>query len=311
MKARRKARRKKVTSVLAIASVVCAAMIGAGAVVGLHQKPSAISLDQNLSAIPFDALTVSVPGPVHPLHNNASAGKIIFTFDDGPDSYTPALLKELKALHLRAVFFVFGWKAKAYPQVIREELADGDRVENHTWDHPSFTGASTDTPPLSVAKIKAELVATQQAIVAAGAPKPRLYRPPFGDINAQDNEIAASLGLRLVEPFSVTPKGKPIDSRDWTGISAAQIDRDVTLGYYVGSRYVPGIHRGSVIGFHDSAPAGPCSAEELLCNYTINAIRSLPGIVAFMNRHHLGVTTDVPDNATGGVVPNIPAKGLT
>ena len=308
MKARRKARRKKLTAYLAIAGAVCAAMIGAGAVAGLHEKPSATVLDQKLSVPPLDARAVSVPGPVHPLDNNASAGKVVFTFDDGPDVYTQALLKELKALHLRAVFFVFGWKAEDYPQVIREELADGDRVENHTWDHPSFTGASTGTPPLSAAKITAELVAAEQAIVAAGAPKPRLYRPPFGDIDAKDNEIAASLGLRIVEPFSVTPTGKPIDSRDWTGISAAQITRDVTRGYYVGTRYVPGIHRGSIIGFHDSAPASACSGEQQLCNDVINMIRSLPGIVAFMNRHHLGVTTDVPANATGGVVPNIPAK---
>jgi peptidoglycan/xylan/chitin deacetylase (PgdA/CDA1 family) len=300
------ARSKKVTPVLAIAGAVCAAMIGAGTVVGLHQKPSATRRDEKLSATPLDAQTVSIPGPVHPLDNDASAGKIVFTFDNGPDIYTPALLKELKALHLRAVFFVFGWKAEAYPQVIREELAAGDLVENHTWDHPSFTGASTGAPPLSAAKIKAELVAAQQAIVAAGAPKPTLYRPPFGDTDAKDNEIAASLGLRLVEPSSATPKGAPFDSRDWTGISAAQIVRNMTLGYYVGSRYVRRIHGGSIIGFHDSAPS--CSAQRLLCSYTINAIRSLPSIVAFMNRHHLGVTTDVGANATGGVVPNIPVK---
>jgi peptidoglycan/xylan/chitin deacetylase (PgdA/CDA1 family) len=183
-----------------------------------------------LPATTLDSRTVSVPGPVHPLDNNASAGKVVFTFDDGPDVYTQALLNELKALHLPAVFFCVRLEAEAYPKIIREELADGDRVENHTWDHPSFTGASTDTPPLSAAKIKAELAATQQAIVAVGAPKPTLYRPPFGDITAKDNKIAASLGLRLVEPFSVTPAGKPIDSRDWTGISAAQITRDVTHG---------------------------------------------------------------------------------
>jgi hypothetical protein len=65
---------------------------------------------------------------------------------------------------------------------------------------------------------------------------------------------------------------------------------------------------GSVIGLHDSAPASGCSGETQLCDDVINMLRSLPGIVAFMNRHHLGVTTDVPANATGGVVPNIPVK---
>jgi peptidoglycan/xylan/chitin deacetylase (PgdA/CDA1 family) len=304
MKARRKPRRKKVGPYLILAGAVCAVMIAAGTVVGVHEKSSAAA---DVPAV-LEAQAVSVPGQVQPLDNDASAGKIVFTFDDGPDVYTQALLKELKALHLRAVFFVFGDKARAYPQVIREELADGDLVENHTWDHPSFTGASTDAPPLSAAKIKAELQAAQQAIVADGAPKPTLYRPPFGDITANDNQIAASLGLRLVEPFSVIPTGTPIDSRDWTGISVTQIVRDVTRGYDVGSRYVPGIHAGSVIGFHDSAPTSQCSAETQLCNDVVNTIRSLPDIVAFMNRHHLGVTTDVPANASGGVVPNIPVK---
>ena len=307
MKARRKVRRKTLTPCLVIAGTVCAAMIGAGTITGLQERSSATAGDK-LSSTWFHEQIVSVPGPVYPLDNNASAGKVVFTFDDGPDVYTPALLKELKALHLRAVFFVFGWKAEALPQIIREEVADGDRVENHTWDHLSFTGASTRTPPLSAAKIRAELVAAQQAVIAAGAPKPTLYRPPFGDVTAKDNKIAASLGLRLVEPFSVTPTGNPIDSRDWTGISAAQIVRNVTLGYYVGSRYVPGIHAGSVIGFHDSAPAGPCTAQPQLCNDAISMIRSLPGIVAFMNRHHLGVTTNVTANATGGVVPNTGVK---
>jgi peptidoglycan/xylan/chitin deacetylase (PgdA/CDA1 family) len=308
VKARKKARGKRLAPYLLVSSVVCAAMISAGAVVGLHQKAAATAGAERLVAAPLQARVVNVSGPVVPLDNDASAGKVVFTFDDGPDVYTQALLKELTALHLHAVFFVFGWKTEAYSQVIREELADGDLVENHTWDHPSFTGASTDTAPLAAAEIKDELSSAEKAIVAAGAPKPTLYRPPFGDITAQDNEIAASLGLRLVEPFSVTPTGSPIDSRDWTGIPTAQIARDVTLGYNVGSRYVPGIHAGSVIGFHDSAPADACAGEKPLCQDVVNMIRSLPAIVAFMNRHHLGVTTNVPADASGGTVPNIPVR---
>jgi peptidoglycan-N-acetylglucosamine deacetylase len=308
MKSRRKRRGKRLAPYLAIAAAICAVTTAAGVSVGLHQKASATLSTQKVSATPVKARAVSVSGPVVPLSDNASGGQVVFTFDDGPDVYTQALLKELEALHLRAVFFVFGWKAEAHPQIIREELADGDLVENHTWDHPSFTGASTDTAPLSAGKIKDELVAGQQGIEAAGAPEPTLYRPPFGDIDAQDNQIAAGLGLRIVEPFSVTPAGAPIDSRDWTGASSAQISRDVTLGYYVGSRYVPGIHAGSVIGFHDSAPANACSGEQNLCHDVVSMIRSLPAIVAFMNRHDLGVTTNVPANATGGVVPDIPAK---
>jgi peptidoglycan/xylan/chitin deacetylase (PgdA/CDA1 family) len=275
---------------LAAVSVAAAAVVLAGSEAGLTQRSD---------PPPLRATPVSVAAAA-PLDNDASAGRVVFTFDDGPDNYTPALLAELEALHLQAVFFVFGWKALAYRPVIRTELADGDLVENHTYDHLSFTGASTGTPPLTAGKIRAELIAGSQDIEAAGAPAPTLYRPPFGDINAADNKIAASLGLRLVQPFSVRPGGAPIDSRDWTGISAAQIVKDVTLGY----KGQAGIHGGSVIGFHDSSP-GTCRQQEPLCSYVVNTIRALPGIVAFMNQHHLGVTTAVPENATGGIVSNL------
>jgi peptidoglycan/xylan/chitin deacetylase (PgdA/CDA1 family) len=271
---------------------------------------TALGLEQRAQQTAFTNLPVSIPGPVKPLDNDASAGKVVFTFDDGPDAYTQALLAELRALHLKAVFFVFGEKVQAHPGLVREEVADGDRVENHTWDHPSFTGASTDTPPLSAGQIRAQLESTQKAITALGIPAPTLYRPPFGDITPADNQIAASLGLRIVEPFSVTDHGNVTDSRDWTGISPAQIVHDVTEGYTAAKdgrvQHYSGIHGGSVIGFHDSAP-GSCTQEQgtPLCQDVVNMMRALPGIVAWMNAHHLGVTVEVPMNATGGAVPNI------
>jgi peptidoglycan/xylan/chitin deacetylase (PgdA/CDA1 family) len=279
---------------LAITAVICGLLITAGVLVGSLLRPH---------PAPFVVRTVSVTG-IQPLDDNASAGRVVFTFDDGPDVYTPALLAEMKRLHLRGVFFVFGVKAQTHPQLIREEAADGDLVENHTYAHASFTGASTDTPPLSAAEIKSELVSTQQAIVAAGVPKPTLYRAPFGDITAADNAIAAKLGLRTVQPFSVVPDGNIVDSRDWTGISAAQIAHDVEYGYRAKQGKLPGLAQGArVIGFHDSAPE--CQQQPVLCGYMVNTIKSLPLIVAWMNRHNLGVTTVVPANATGGAVPNL------
>lgn len=279
--------------VIAIAGVTCAAMIGAGILVGENQRSH---------TVPFTTPAVSVAA-AQPLSNDGSAGDITFTFDDGPDSYTPALLNEMRKLHLKGVFFAFGWKVQAHPQLMRDELAAGDLVENHTWDHPSFTGVSTRTAPLTAAKIRQELITTNQAIVAAGAPRPTLYRPPFGDITPADNAIAASLGLRIVEPFSVVSHGNVVDSRDWTGATPQQI------AYYVehGSKGHAGIHGGSVIGFHDSAPIA-CLQEQPLCNYTVNMIRSLPLIVAWMNAHHLGVTVKVPADTTGGTVPNISVR---
>ena len=109
---------------------------------------------------------------VHPLDNSGSAGSVTFTFDDGPSIFDQALLTEMGKLHLRGVFFVFGDKVAGNRKIIQEEAAAGDLVENHTWDHQSFTGFSTHSKPLTYPEITEELVHTQRAIVAAGAPTP-------------------------------------------------------------------------------------------------------------------------------------------
>jgi peptidoglycan-N-acetylglucosamine deacetylase len=282
----------------AIGVTVLAVALAAGLVTGASSRGAPA-----VAGPPFRSIQVAVPAAA-PLNGNASAGSVILTFDDGPDEYTQALLTELRKLHVHAVFFVFGWKALAHPALIHEELADGDLIENHTWDHLSFTGASTGTAPLAAAKVRAELSSTQKALASLGVPAPRYYRPPFGDISAAGNDVAASLGLTIVQPFSVTQSGNITDSRDWTGISAAQIVHDVTHGYPITQdgqqSWRAGIHGGSVIGFHDSSP-GDCDPSAALCSDVRQTILALPGIVAWLNSHHLGVTTRFPGAMTGGM----------
>jgi peptidoglycan/xylan/chitin deacetylase (PgdA/CDA1 family) len=282
--------------------------VGLGALIG-HRLVNALPpvADQ-----PLNPQTVSVT-QLRPLDTTPTNGKVVFTFDDGPDCWTPALLSEMRKLHVHGIFFVFGYKAAQYPQVIRAEVAAGDRVEDHSWDHPSFTGRSTDTAPLSNEKIRAELITTVNAITAAGAPAPTLYRAPFGDIDAQDNQVAASLGLRIVQPFATTAPSNVVDSRDWTGISARQIANTVIYGYWGRADHkavhFPGLAQGArIVGFHDSGPAS-CGADMPLGRYPIRTIQALALIVDWMNKHHLGSTTEVPANATGGAVPNIIPKG--
>ena len=296
----------------ALAAVLSAS---AGVAAGLTHKqvtPADQLVPLPPSAQPLSARSVSIPGPARPLANDASAGKVIFTFDNGPDCYTPALLAEMRRLHLTGVFYTFGYKVTEHPSVVRDEVRAGDLVEVHTFDHLSFTGASTDTAPLTPSKISAELASTVQAIQAAGAPAPTQYRPPYGDITAADDKIAAKLGLQIVQPFSVVPGGNIVDSGDWHPWSAAKIARQVEYGYQAAPQgrwvHLAGLAQGArVIGFHDSA-APSCGQGGAEDDYPAAMIRSLPLIVDWMNAHHLGVTTTVPADATGGTVPVIPAR---
>lgn len=235
------------------------------------------------------------PAAARPLGNSCRAGYVTFTFDDGPDGHTQAMIDRLRQLHVRAVFFVIGDKAAARPGLVREEARDGFVVGNHTYYHLSFTGSSTGTAALSGAQVRSELSADSRAIEAAGAPRPAVWRPPYGDVSAKDNWIAHTLGLRVVMDWG-KPGANIVDSQDWRGISAQQIVTNVTRGYPISvgheEQYVPGIHAGSIIAMHDGIPDAR------------NTIAALPGIVAYMNTHSLCATSTVRPNATGGVVPN-------
>jgi peptidoglycan-N-acetylglucosamine deacetylase len=237
---------------------------------------------------------------VTPLHNDCSAGYVTFTFDGGPrlpSQYgdTPLIIGTLLKLHLKAVFFVIGKSVVENPDIVREEVRDGFSVQNHTWDHADFTGRSAGTKPLSLSQVRRELQRGAQAIVAAGAPAPTLYRPPFDDVTAADNAVAKSLGERIVLSYG-DPASRIIDSGDWTHISAKQITHNVIYGSKnEQGNWIPGIRAGSIIGYHDGIPG----------NAPSNAAYSLQPIVNYMNAHHLCSTTSVPNPADGGVfLPN-------
>jgi peptidoglycan/xylan/chitin deacetylase (PgdA/CDA1 family) len=230
-----------------------------------------------------------------PINNDCSNGYVAFTFDDGPGPNTQAVLQTLVSLNLKATFFVNGGKLDASPttqQTMRDELAAGFSVQNHTYDHTSFTGASTGTQPLTQDQVTAELEGTSAAIVNAGGPKPTLYRPPYGDINSYYDLIAQNLGYRIVMPWG-TPSGNIVDSQDWTGISPSQIASNVTRGYTKNGNFYPGIKAGSIVSMHDGED-----------QTTLNMIQALPSIVDYMNANHLCSTGSIRADATGGVVPS-------
>lgn len=229
-------------------------------------------------------LKLPAPPPNLPvLSHDASAGKVVFTFDDGPGVHSLELVSELKAEHVPAVFFEIGEDVAANPRTVQAEVKAGFLVEVHTWDHQSLTGESTHTKPLTDAQVRSELVKCINAIVAAGAPRPTLWRPPYGDVNAHDVAIAESLGLRVVMSWSVNRT--ITDNGDWQHIPAAEIVRNVTLGWPNGEQ----IHKESIVAGHD----GIDSAAP-------NTIAAMPDIVRWMNAHHLGATDQVPADATGG-----------
>ncbi len=69
----------------------------------------------------------------------ASPGTIFLTFDDGPTSGTPAILKALDRLGVKATFFVTGKAAEEYPDTLREIAAAGHTIGMHSYSHEYST----------------------------------------------------------------------------------------------------------------------------------------------------------------------------
>jgi peptidoglycan/xylan/chitin deacetylase (PgdA/CDA1 family) len=166
-----------------------------------------------------------------PLYCGGRHGRYVaLTFDDGPSSYTPRVLRLLRRAHTRATFFVIGSRAAERPELVRAESLLG-AVGNHTWTHPRLV-------TLARRDVIRQLLLTQSAIVrATGGMRPVLFRPPYGV--GTPAETAAVHALRLVD---VRWSLDSLDSRP--GATAGAVAREV----------VAGLRPGAIVLLHDIHP---------------------------------------------------------
>jgi peptidoglycan/xylan/chitin deacetylase (PgdA/CDA1 family) len=115
-----------------------------------------------------------------------AAGEVALTFDDGPSrGQTPAILETLVRLGARATFFEEGRHVRGREALMRQILAAGDEIGNHSFHHPVDPG-------------EGELASTQAAIRAATGFTPCLFRPPYGELDRTERAAARANGLQLV-----------------------------------------------------------------------------------------------------------------
>lgn len=147
---------------------------------------------------------------------------VALTFDDGPGTYTPELLKMLAEYDAKATFFLIGENVAKHPQIVRDEVAAGHEIGNHSWSH-------RDLSKISAAAAKRDLQKTDAAIEKADGVKPTLVRPPFG-------AIAPSLKKTLDVPVALWN----IDTLDWK-------TRDTEKTVKAAQKVTP----GSIVLMHD------------------------------------------------------------
>jgi peptidoglycan-N-acetylglucosamine deacetylase len=148
------------------------------------------------AAAPGDGGTPSGAGPMPVGCSSrpgavASAGaragdEVALSFDDGPSTtQTPEILATLDRLHARATFFEEGRHVAGREALMRQILADGDEIGNHSFDHPRYPGYG-------------ELASTDRLIRRATGFEPCLFRPPYGLTDPKVEAAARRTGLETV-----------------------------------------------------------------------------------------------------------------
>lgn len=136
-----------------------------------------------------------VLGPVISTLPAASAARaeIALTFDDGPDGeITPRVLDLLDSAGARATFFCVGERARSAPVLVREMVARGHAVENHSFAHSLVFGF------YGVGRLVRDISAAQDTLADITGTAPRFFRAPFGIRTPLTEPALAQLGLTCV-----------------------------------------------------------------------------------------------------------------
>ncbi|BDU75693.1 hypothetical protein METESE_06510 [Mesoterricola sediminis] len=156
-------------------------------------------VDPRLAAIPLAAfvlLTLLAPlFPAFPYflpivtHGDRRRPRVALSFDDGPDpEVTPRVLDLLDEAGVKAVFFMVARKAEAHPDLVREVLARGHAVGNHSLRHDTLLMLKGPRA------LRADIVESQAVFRRLGV-VPRAFRPPVGITNPDLWNVLLDEGL--------------------------------------------------------------------------------------------------------------------
>jgi peptidoglycan-N-acetylglucosamine deacetylase len=179
---------------------------------------------------------------------------IALSFDDGPGPYTEGIVRTLVRLHVPATFFIVGQQLRYFAAGLRDELAHGFEVGDHTQNHALLTRLS----PLGQYE---QIQGAATGIERLGAPPPHLFRPPYGLYNAHTLATLRRLDMLMVL--------WSIDPGDWRRPGVKAIVRGV----------LSAARPGAIVILHDGG--GDRSETRA----------ALPAIVRGLRRRHYQLVT--------------------
>jgi peptidoglycan/xylan/chitin deacetylase (PgdA/CDA1 family) len=157
----------------------------------------------------------------------ASENVVWLTIDDGPTEDTRAVLELFDVRGVKATFFVKGALAEQHPELVREIVAHGHSVANHSQTHPSASFWC-----LLPGRIGLEIDDCNRVLSIATGKTPRWFRAPVGHKNPFVHPALARREMRLI---------------GWTarGFDAVLSDVDEIV-----ARLLPKLEPGAILVLH-------------------------------------------------------------
>ena len=173
-------------------------------------------------------------------HGDRTKKQVALTFDDGPDpATTPQLLNLLSTTGTKVTFFVIGQKALDYPELIREILAHGHQIGNHSLKHDNFL-------MLRRTKVLRSEIDQCQKVLRSFGIRPLVFRPPVGITNPKLAKVLA--GLELV-CLGFSCRAVDFGNRRIIGLKESILKK---------------VRGGDIIMLHDRHPAADIGVETWL-----------------------------------------------
>ena len=165
--------------------------------------------------------------PIYSVERDDKVLAISFDASWGADK-TISILDILDEHDVKTTFFLVGGWVDKYPDMVKEIVARGHEIGNHSDTHPHMS-------QLSESAIKDELRIMSDKVEKLTGVRPTLFRPPYGDYNNRVIEVARAEGYECVQ--------WSIDSLDWKDRGTEDIIKQCTYR----------VDNGDIVLFHNDS----------------------------------------------------------
>lgn len=161
---------------------------------------------------------------------------VCLTIDDGPHPSLHRILPILKKYGVHATFFMVGSRLSASPVLVRQVLAEGHEIGNHTQNHERLD-------QLPIEKIREEVGQCEASFEkATGGSKMTLFRPPGMDMSPNL--------FKVLDEYGYTTVGWSYGAKDYI-LPTGGPNKTIGTGH-IAKMILAHVTPGGIILLHDS-----------------------------------------------------------